>query len=444
LVASLVTVGALAVFALGDDTTREAAAIAAVGLAAAYVTMMHPLAIFRAFAIVLGFVPFAYLPGTRIQIILILCLGIWVALAFLPDVHLRLGWPEYAVAVFLVVAALSVVVTGVSADAIKEYAAWAAPTAAVVPLRFLPADRAVRVVRTFVVSAGIAAGFGILLLIVDPTGALLGTLTFAGYRPDEFQARFVFGSNGATLRLAGTLVEPNVAGIVLAAAMMLALAYFSGAGRVMLVGLTGAAMLLTLSRTAVATAAVAGLLLLARVSGRQRLALAGVGLGAGLASLLIPTVRNRLLDSFGPSDSGTQARLLAFGDFPDVMAGHWLWGLGWVREEFREALVTFTVNPVANTVLITIYRAGLIVGLVGLVILVILIVRSWWAMRGDFTDHVIGATVLAFCLVALQLDVPVAFQAPGTALFSFLVALLIRDKGNGNDRGLSATGGHRP
>ena len=133
-----------------------------------------------------------------------------------------------------------------------------------------------------------------------------------------------------------------------------------------------------------------------------------------------------MLDSFGPTDTGTVARSLALNDFPDVMAGHWIWGLGWVREEFREAAVTFAVNPVSNTPLITVYRAGIIVGLVAAVVLAALVVRAWQATRGEFVDRVVGCTVIAFVLVALQFDVPVALQAPGTALFSLLVALLIR------------------
>jgi hypothetical protein len=142
--------------------------------------------------------------------------------------------------------------------------------------------------------------------------------------------------------------------------------------------------------------------------------------------LAIPVVRQRLYDSFGPADTGTVARNLAFRDFPDVMAGHWIWGLGWVREEFREAIVTFAVNPVSNTLLITVYRAGIVTGLVALVVLTALVVRAWRATRGEFVDRVLGCTLIAFVLVALQLDVPVALQAPGTALFSLLVALVIR------------------
>jgi hypothetical protein len=426
LVAAAVTLAPLVVFAHGGRTTRIVVVVAAIVVAGGYAAVMHPLSIFTAFAVVLGAVPFAYLPGTKIQVILVLSLGVWVALAFLPDVRIRLGWPEVAVAVLVSVAALSAVVTGLSVEAIKELAAWTAPTAAVVPLRFLPHGAMTRVVRTFVMSAGMAGAIGILLVTVDPSGSRLGLFTFAGYRADEAQARFVMGSNGSTLRLAGTLVEPNMAGLILAAALLLAIAYFSGWSRAALVVVTGAALLLTLSRTASATAVVAGLLLAFRLPGRQRLALVAAGIGSVALGLGIPVVRHRVLDSFGPTDTGTVARSLAFKDFPDVMAGHWIWGLGWVREEFREAIVTYAVNPVSNTLLISVYRAGIIVGLVALIILMALVVRSWQATRGEFVDRVLGCTVIAFVLVAMQLDVPVALQASGTALFSLLVALLIR------------------
>jgi hypothetical protein len=359
-------------------------------------------------------------------VILVLSLGVWVALAFVPDVRIRLGWPEYAVAVLVMVATMSAVVTGWSVEAIKELAAWIAPTAVVVPLRFLPPRAMTQMVRTFVISASTAGALGILLVKFDPAGARLGLFTFAGYRADEPQARFVVGSEGSTIRLAGTFVEPNMAGLILAAALLLAIAYFLGWKRAILVMVTGAALLLTLSRTAAATAAVAGLLLLLRLPGRQRLASIAAGVVATALSFAVPVVRHRLLDSFGPTDTGSTARSLAFKEFPDVMAGHWMWGLGWVREEFREAAVTFAVNPVSNTVLISVYRAGIIVGLVALVVLAALLVRAWRATRGEFVDRVLGCTVFAFVLVALQLDVPVALQAPGTALFSLLVALLIR------------------
>jgi hypothetical protein len=425
-VAATLTVVPLTVFVKGGHTAQLTVAAAALAAVTVYATVMHPLSIFLAFAVVLGAVPFAYLPGTKIQVILVLSLGVWVALAFLPDVRIRLGWPEYAVVVFVLVAVMSAVVTGLSVEAIKELAAWIAPTAVVVPLRFLPHSAMTRMVSTFVVSAGAAGALGILLVIVDPAGARLGLFTFAGYRPDEVQARFVMGSEGSTLRLAGTFVEPNVAGLILAAALLLAIAYFRGWARATLVLVTGAALLLTLSRTAGATAVVAGLLLLLRLPGRQRIALATAGGAATALGLAIPVVRQRLLDSFGPTDTGTVARNLAFTDFPDVMAGHWIWGLGWVREEFREAAVSFAVNPVSNALLISVYRAGIVVGLVALVIMAALVVRAWRATRGEFVDRVIGCTVIAFALVALQLDVPVALQAPGTALFSLLVALLIR------------------
>ena len=62
----------------------------------------------------------------------------------------------------------------------------------------------------------------------------------------------------------------------------------------------------------------------------------------------MPSVRTRLLDSFGPSDTGTQARDLALREFPRAMEGHWIWGLGWDREEFRRPVGGQAVNYVAN------------------------------------------------------------------------------------------------
>lgn len=435
LVAATVVSTTLTILVVGDPMVRIVVLVVAAALAAIYATVMHPQSILAAFAIVLGSLPFAHLPHTKIQIVLVLCLGVWFAVAFLPGASFQPGWPELAVAMFVAVSVLSAFVTGMSMDTVQELAAWIASTAVVVPLRFLPTYAQRRMVRTFVVSAGVAGGLGIALVTVDPTGSLLGRLTFAGYQAGELAAHFVFGSNGTSIRLAGTFVEPNLAGIVLAAALLLTLGYFSGWARIALVSITGVALLLTLSRTALATTVVAGVLLTLRAGWRERKWLLGAASLSCAMGLAIPVVRHRLLDSFGPSDTGSQARGAALREFPEMMSGHWWWGIGWVREEFREVVATYAVNPVANSPLLTIYRAGLVVGVVGVVILIAVAVQAWSATTGDFRRQVVACTVLGFVLVALQLDIPVVLQAPGTALFSFLVALLLaRDAEPAEDR----------
>ena len=245
-------------------------------------------------------------------------------------------------------AMLSVVATGVSGTSIKELAAWVAATAIVVPVRFLPSAARTTMVRIFVISAAAAAALGIVLVRIDPDGVLFERLTIAGYRERRSNVQQVGGSEDIATRLTGTFVEPNIAGLILVAAVLLAVAYFRGPLRVALVVLLGAGLLLTLSRAAMATVVLAGVLLVLRTPGRRRLPIIMAGLVAALGSLAIPGVLGRLLDSFGPSDTGTIARDLALQEFPRAMEGHWIWGLGWDRDEFRLASVGRVVNYVAN------------------------------------------------------------------------------------------------
>jgi hypothetical protein len=146
------------------------------------------------------------------------------------------------------------------------------------------------------------------------------------------------------------------------------------------------------------------------------------GFVGGFLVLWLPVVRDRLLDSFGPNDRGSIDRVLSFRAFPDMMAGHWLWGLGWDREEFRNSAVGYATNYVANGPLVTIYRGGVVLGLVAVVVLGVLVVRSWSMAGRSFADSVVCCGVVAFVLVALQLDLPMVFAFPAVMTLSFLVA----------------------
>jgi hypothetical protein len=232
----------------------------------------------------------------------------------------------------------------------------------------------------------------------------------------------VYGSETISTRLSGTFLEPNIAGLILAAGLVLTVAYFHGSVRMALVVVIGAGLLLTLSRTAVATVIVAGLVVVLRAP-IHRFAIVVAGLVSGLAALALPPVRIRLMDTFGPSDMGTLARQLALGDFPRLMDGHWVWGLGWARAEFRSRSLGETVNYVANGPLVTIYRGGIVVGIIAIAVIIVLVVRSWFAANRSFEDAVVCAGVIGFVLVAMQLDFPIVLSAPATTMFSFLVAM---------------------
>jgi len=429
LVAAGVTSVLVTTFLLGSYQVQLGVVAVVATVLAAYVAAVHPAGIFHAFVVFLGFAPYVDLPGTKIHIVLILSLGIWVALAFMPEVDFRPGAPEVALGVVAVLAVASMVATDVSTDSIKEIAAWLAATSVLTPLRFLPSTVRTAVARTFVVSAATGGVVGLGLLIADPQGVFLGRLAAFGYSSAGVNAQYVLSNQALSTRLTGTFVEPNIAGLILAAGTVLAVAYFRGYTRVVLVGVLGVALLMTLSRSAAGTVVVAAALVTLWSSGRRRYLLLGSAVGAVAGAWLIPAVRDRLLESFGPSDSGTHARSLALQEFPHSMAGHWTWGLGWSLEEFRDTSVAQALNHVANGPLMIVYRSGVVLGIVFTLLLVLLAVRAWHGARRSFADAAVAGLVIGFVLVAWQLDFPLVLESPATALFSFIAALsLHRDE----------------
>ncbi len=419
-VSALLTVAPLVVFLTGDRTTREIVLATAAAGAAAYAAAVHPRLVFAGWAVVLGVVPYMHVPGTSVPLLLVLSLGLWGALLFVPGVAFRPAGLELAVVVLGSLALLSVVASDLSPRALVEYAAWLVATAVVIPIRFLPDDVRSAVVRSFTVATAVGAVVGVLIRM-DALGPLLGHLSVVGYDPER-NVQFVFGDESNTARLSGTFLEPNIAGLILAVGVLLAVAYFRSMARVVLVLVISGGLLLTLSRASIATVAVAALVVVLR-SPARRLAVVTAGVAAGVVALAIPIVRERLLGSFGPSDFGSVARELALKEFPGSMEGHWWWGLGWDRPEFRDRDIGQVVNYVANVPLVTVYRGGIVLGLVAVALLVLLVLRSWLHAARSFESAVLCGGVIGFVLVALQLDFPVALQAPATAVFSFLVAL---------------------
>lgn len=419
-VSVVLTAAPVFVFLNGGLTTRGIVLAVAAAAIGAYAAAVHPSSIFVAFAVVLGAVPYMHVPGTAVPLLLVLAVGVWVALVFLPGKQVRPGWPEMWVLLLAAAAILSVVATGSSRTELVEYAAWLAATAVVIPMRFLPVATRVLTVRAFAISTAFGAALA-MLIRAEKHWSLLGLLSIFGYDPRRNVQR-VFGSDSITTRLSGTFLEPNVAGLILAAGLVLTVAYFRGSARLLMVAIIGTGLLLTLSRAAIATAVLTGLVVVLRAP-IHRFAIIVAGLVAGLIALSIPPVRVRLVDSFGPSDYGTIARQLALQDFPRLMDGHWVWGLGWARDEFRNGLLGQEINYVANGPLVTIYRGGLVLGLIAIGAIIVLVIRSWFAAHRSFEDAVVCGGVIGFVLAALQLDFPIVLTAPATAVFSFLVAM---------------------
>lgn len=413
------TAVALVAFVSDSVTARLVVMGAVAALAGAYLAVVHPLLTLCGFTLVLTVAPYMDVPRTELPVLLVACAAVWVAILFLPGVRVTIGWIEAGMLLLSAFALLSVLATGVSTDALIELAAWLAATAVVVPLRWVSPEALRTIARTFVSGCCVSGAVGILVVIADPGGAMLARLAFLGYSTGGGNARQVMSDDGNHSRLTGTFVEPNIAGLILLVGLLLAIVYLTNWQRAASVALIGAALLLTLSRAAIGSLILA-LFIMVLFSRAHRFRLLLVGVASALASLAIPDVRLRLFDSFGATDTGSIARIAAFQDFPNMVAGHWWWGLGWAREEFRTDL---SVNFVANMPLLHVYRAGLVFGLLVAVILVALTIRSLLvARRGTLAAAVLAPGLVGFIVVALQLDFPVVTQTPATAVFSVLVA----------------------
>ena len=416
-----------------DVAVRLAAALLVSVPIGLWIAIRAPVVMYRIFAFVLGAIPFGTLPGFPLPLVLLLGVGIGVtAIVQLPQQRkdARFTALEWAAVVLIVVSAASMLVNLTSGYDVSEFAKWLIATSALLSLMRLdlPAMRSVG--RAFVAGSAVAAVFALVLLIFDPSGSRLSLLSFLGYGTSgEDNLRYVFDASGATVRLTGTYVDPNVGGLFLFVALLLAMSYFRGVLRIGLTVLLGVCMALTLSRAAIFSTVVAILVLFAVQNltfGKKMRVFTVLALGAG-ALLLIPTVQNRLLASFGQFDRGTTDRVDALRDFPKLMDGHWLFGLGWGRLEFRDGAAGIAVNYVANSPLLTVYRGGVLVGLAFVALLVVALIASWRGLRsGDLGLGIVGAGFVGFAAVALQVDFPVVTIPPVTALFSLLLAALPR------------------
>ncbi|MGV0802159.1 O-antigen ligase domain-containing protein, partial [Mycolicibacterium elephantis] len=108
------------------------------------------------------------------------------------------------------------------------------------------------------------------------------------------------GTIGRTLRLGGTWVLPNSAGLALATALIICLVLFTGWRRAVMSTVIVVALLLTLSRSMIFSVAVGLLLVLLFHSMRARdrqIAIGLIGVGAA-AALLTPMIRDRILSTF--------------------------------------------------------------------------------------------------------------------------------------------------
>jgi polysaccharide biosynthesis protein PslJ len=397
---------------------------------AVYIGLRHPLWLFWGLAFVMGALPFGRFPGVGLPLYLPLVFGVVVAALVHPRLARSMHPLEWAVFALIVTSGISVVATGPNILAISTYIKWLLPTLAVLALLQLSQENLARFGRIFVYGVALNAIFGTYIVLLDPNQTSFRYLRVFGYAAEYTATRFAFTDEGASrsVRLGGTWVDPNIAGIGLVAGLCVCLILFSGWRRVILTAIIVAALLLTLSRAGIFSV-VGGLLLVLvfhNMRSRDRGLLFGGLATAAIAAMLVPAVRRRILTSFRTDDAGSSSRLEALRDFPGTMSGHWPFGLGWGRLEFRDGEFAYTLNHVSNAPLLTIYRGGIIAGIAFLAVLIIGCVISYRALRSDSLNWAIaGGVFIGFCVVALNLDHPVVGIPQATLSFSVLLVFLV-------------------
>ncbi|ODQ84475.1 hypothetical protein BHQ17_27210 [Mycolicibacterium holsaticum] len=423
--------------ALGHGTLVTYAVVGVLGLViGVYIGLRHPLWLFWGMAAVIGGLPFGYFPGVHIPLYLLFAAGAVLAAIIHPTQRTRLSRMDIAVMALLVASALSVVGTGVTLPAVLLYAKWGIATAVTIALLRLSRENLARFGRIFVYAASANAVVGILMATVDQQQRLLKPLQIFGYGVGaglrEQTALYVYsnegGTIGKTLRLGGTWVLPNSAGLALATALIICLILFTGWRRAVMSTVIVVALLLTLSRSMIFSVAV-GLLLVLLFHGMRardrQIAIGLIGVGAA-AALLTPMIRDRILSTFADQDTGREARADSIAEFPNRMSGHWLFGLGWDRPEFRSGQLAQSLNYVSNAPLLTVYRGGIITGLVFVAVLVVGAVIAYRALRSPSLTHAVyGGVFIGIAVVSANLQQSVVDMPQMTLTFSILLAFMV-------------------
>ena len=402
-----------------------------------YIGLRHPLWLFWGLAVVMGAIPFGYLPGVHVPMYLLFAAGVLLAALIHSTERSSLNRIEVAVLLLVLAAGIAMVATGISLFSIVSYARWAIASLLLVALLRLSRENLAKFGRVFVVSATVNALAGIAMSTIDQQQRLLKPLKIFGYGVGaelrQNTALYVYSDEGSgvvgrTIRLGGTWVLPNSAGFCLTIALLLCLVLFRGWIRVSLSLILFAAMLLTLSRATLFSVA-AGLLLVflfhsMRARDRQ-LAIGAVLVGAA-AVFLTPMIRDRVLASFASEDKGRSDRVAALQNFPHQLSGHWVFGLGWDRPEFRSGQAAQSLNYVSNAPLLTVYRGGIITGLIFVAILVIGCVMGYRAMRSDsLPNAVFGGVFIGTAVVYMNLAQSVVDMPVMALQFSMFLAFMV-------------------
>lgn len=429
--AIVVVVPAIAWVALSFGQMALFAVIGLVGVAVAvYIGLCHPLWLFWALAAIIGALPFGQFPGVNLPLYLPLAFGAIIAVYVHPRLARSMHPIEVTVWALLVLSVLSVLVTSHTLISVVMIVRWGICTLTAVALIQLSNEHLAKFGRIFVYGSCLNALFGLYMVAFDPAQTSFRYLRFVGYAAEYTEPRFAYSQGGATqlIRLGGTSVDPNGEGIALVTALAVALILFTGWRRVCVSTIIGLALLLTLSRASIFSVVVGVILVLIFHRMRSRDRLLGIGglLALVVAGLATPSIRTRFMSAFASDDRGANDRIASLEDFPHQMAGHWWFGLGWDRPEFTDGNYAFLLNHVSNAPLLTVYRGGLLAGLAFVAVMLAGCYYSYRAIRSDsFPFALYGGIFIGFCVVALQLDHPVAGSPPSQLKYAILLAFLV-------------------
>ena len=399
-------------------------------LAAVYIGLRHPLWFFWGLAFVMGALPFGRVPGVGVPMWQPLAFGAVVATFFHPRFRASSHPLEFTMWVLFLTSLLSLVVTGQSFADVSIFIRWGMATMMMFALARLAPEHAVRFGRIFVVTAALNGAYGMYVIALDPSYNSLSFLRAFGYVKEALISRVAYAGEAVatTIRLGGTWVEPNGAGLNLALAVALGALLFTGWRRITLVAVLSVALVLTLSRAAIFTV-VAGVLLVLvfhPMAGRARAALITFFVAAVIGALSVEPIRRRFLTSFGAGDAGSAARADALAVFPGQMSGHWGFGWGWARREFFDPAYAFVFNLPSNAPLITLYRSGVFAFIAFMAVAIVGCVYGYRAVRSrSFPLALYGGTFIGLVVVQMQLDHPLAGTPTGALTYSVFLGFLV-------------------
>ena len=412
---------------------------ALVVIAAVYVGLWHPLWLYWSFAFILAGLPFGAFPGIHVPLYLAFAPAIILAAVIYPRSDLPFHRVEKAVLVLVFVAGVSVIVTSLSLGGLYQYAKWSVMMLVAVALMRLSKEDLERFGRIFVVVSAANAVWGIALTTIDksqksffilkPFGYDIGNVEAGMRNGEEHLINWAVAADGSrAIRLGGTWIAGNGASVAFFIAIIICVLLFRGWQRNTLIIALSVALLLTLSRQSIFTL-MFGLAIVAifhTVRSRYRWYAAGTFAALVLLAFSVPYIRQRLISAFGKSDYGSEARRASLSDFPHVVGGHWLFGLGWNRPEFKSGTASNAINIISNTPLLHVYRAGVFTGLAFVAVMIIGCVISYRALRSESLPFAVyGGVFIAYCLVGLQLDHSVADVPQTIACFSVMLAFLV-------------------